>query len=160
MITRMIHWSPGWFIEVPDDSSKSRMINRSLGWFIEVSDDSTKSRIPLKCNGDDNKEFTWFIHLYDFFGPYDQTSGGVTSGFGWVQTHPLSKRHPWDYCKSEDFFYGGVGGRVEREKAWAVSNCVKQIATSTRCYYSVQHRSLIDCSDHCRFWNLIQSRFA
>ena len=56
---------------------------------------------------------------------------------------------------------GGLGGgRVEREKAWAVSDCVKQTATSTRCYYSVQLRSLIYCSDHCRFWNPIQSRFA
>ena len=60
-------------------------------------------------------------------------SGGVTGGFGWVQTHPLLKRHPWDFRKSKTFLGGGSGGwgRVEREKAWAVSDCVKQTATST-----------------------------
>ena len=42
-------------------------------------------------------------------------------GHGWVwvgSNPPTSKKAPWYFCKSEDFFGGGVGvgGRVEREK--------------------------------------------
>ena len=87
---------------------------------------------------------------------------GSRVGLGGFKPTHFQKRHPWDFRKSEDFFWGvgGVGGRVEREKAWAVSDCVKQTATSTRCYYSVKLRSLIYCSDQCWFWNPIQSRFA
>ena len=81
-----------------------------------------------------------------------RASGGVTGGFGWVQTHPLSKKAPIRFFKNPKNFWG-VGGWVERKKAWAVSDCVKQTATSTRCYYSIQLWLLIHCSDHCRFWN-------
>ena len=72
-------------------------------------------------------------------------SGGVTGGFGWVQTHPLSKKAPMRFLQIRRLFWGwgGGGGRVEREKAWAVSDCAEQTATSTRCYYSVQLRSFI-----------------
>ena len=58
---------------------------------------------------------------------------------GFKPTH-FQKRHPCDYCKSEDFFLGGGGGggggRVEGEEAQAVSNCVTQTVTSNMpCYY-------------------------
>ena len=46
-------------------------------------------------------------------------SGGVTGGFGWVQTHPLSKKAPMKshFRKSEDFFWGvGGGGGVGLRK--------------------------------------------
>ena len=42
--------------------------------------------------------------------------GGVTGGFGWVQTHPLSKKAPMRFSEIRRLF-GGWGGRVEREKA-------------------------------------------
>ena len=87
-------------------------------------------------------------------------------GHGWVwvgSNPPTFKKDTHEIFANPKTFLGGRGwgGRgIEREKAWAVSDCVKQTATSTRCYCSVQLRSLIYCSDHCRFWNPIQSRFA
>ena len=47
--------------------------------------------------------------------------GGITGGFGWVQTHPLSKKAPMRFFRIRRLFLSeGVGrrggGRVEREK--------------------------------------------
>ena len=85
---------------------------------------------------------------------------GSRVGLGGFKPTHFQKKAPMRFSQIRRLFLGGGGGRVEREKAWAVSDCVKQTATSLRCYYSVQLRSLIYCSDHCRFWNPIQSRFA
>ena len=93
-------------------------------------------------------------------------SGGVTGGYGWVQTHPLSKKAPipWDFSQIRRLFWGcGLRGVALREKKHELCQIVlnkQQHLHSTRCYYSAQLRSLIYCSDHCRFWNPIQSRFA
>ena len=62
-------------------------------------------------------------------------SDGATVGLGGFKPTHFQKKHPCDYCKSEDFF--GVCGRirVEGEEARAVSNCVKQTVTSNMpCY--------------------------
>ena len=60
---------------------------------------------------------------------------------GSKRTH-FKKRHPCDYRKSEDFFWGwgrgGWGVRVEGEEARAVSNCVEQTVTSNMPYYYIE----------------------
>ena len=94
-----------------------------------------------------------------------EISGGVTGGFGWVQTHPLSKKAPMRFSQIRRLFGGwggGVGGGVGlREKKHELCQIVLNKQQHQHlCYYSVQLRSLIYCSDHCRFWNPIQSRFA
>ena len=49
-----------------------------------------------------------------------QTSGGVTGGFGWVQTHPLSKKGTHEIFANPKTFLGvwgeGCGGVGLREK--------------------------------------------
>ena len=53
-------------------------------------------------------------------GEWMEVSGGVTGGFGWVQTHPLSKKAPMRFSQIKRLFGGwggGSGGEVEREKA-------------------------------------------
>ena len=49
-------------------------------------------------------------------------SGGVTGGFGWVQTHPLSKKTPMRFSQIRRLFWGvggggggGVGGLREKK---------------------------------------------
>ena len=56
--------------------------------------------------------------VYEVYEPHRQirASGGVTGGFGWVQTHPLSKKAPMRFFRNPKNFWG-VGGWVEREKA-------------------------------------------
>ena len=79
-----------------------------------------------------------------------ECSGGVTGGFGWVQTHPLSKKAPMRFSQIRRLLWGwGWGGGVEggvglREKKHELCQIVLN---------KQQHllRSLIYCSDHCRF---------
>ena len=48
---------------------------------------------------------------------YGVISGGVTGGFGWVQTHPLSKKAPMRFSQIQRLFWGwGVGVGLREKK--------------------------------------------
>ena len=89
--------------------------------------------------------------VYEVYEPHRQirASGGVTGGFGWVQTHPLSKKAPMRFFRNPKNFRGVGGGLREKkhELCQIVLNKQQHLHDAD---YSLQLWSLIYCSDHCR----------